>query len=381
MDCRSLAPLIAIVAGLALVPFAGAATIYTIQDLGSLGGQASAAALNNSNLAVGYSTDGTGAQYAVSFTNGTVNSLGGGQANAVNDSGAIAGTVWAGGHAQATRWANGQQQALTGLGGADSYGMGINASGQIAGSASLANGAAHAAVWSGGLVTDLGTLGGNWSSANAVNGWGQIAGTSETSNGAFTAFFGTASGTLQEIGTLGGRSSYGMAINGTGEVVGNAQTASGYSHAFSWTQNGLYDLGTLGGTQSYAYGVNDAGSVVGYSYTADGAAHAFVFSSGVLADLNSLLPIASGWTITGAYAINNSGVIAGTAFHDGVTHAIELMPGSSSSLTVTRPVAGDTPEPLVNGLVGLGLVLLGSLYRTRILARARSRTDERVRKP
>ncbi len=160
MDCRSLALLIAIVAGLALVPFAGAATIYTIQDLGSLGGQASAAALNNSNLAVGYSTDGTGAQYAVSFTNGTVNSLGGGQANAVNDSGAIAGTVWAGGHAQATRWANGQQQALTGLGGADSYGMGINASGQIAGSASLANGAAHAAVWSGGLVTDLGTLGG-----------------------------------------------------------------------------------------------------------------------------------------------------------------------------------------------------------------------------
>jgi probable HAF family extracellular repeat protein len=143
-----------------------------------------------------------------------------------------------------------------------------------------------------------------------------------------------------------------------------SQTAGGSYHAFLSSGMALLDLGTLGGTQSYAYGLNASGSVVGYSYTADGERHAFLYSDGVMLDLNSLLPLSAGWTITDAFAISDTGVIAGTALVNGVYHAFQLSPDSAGN-----PVAA-TPEPL--STLGLGLLLIagGVLYRrTRLTER------------
>ena len=363
-------PKILLITSLICLSETRASTIYTVTDLGSLGGNSAALALNDSGLAVGYSVSERGDLSATSFRDHTASALGfDGQANAVNNNGVVAGASWSSGHAQAVTWTDGQLVNLPGLGGSASYASSINSFGQVAGSASLSNGTAHAVVWLNGRVSDLGTLGADWSAAMSINGSGQSTGTSLMGDGAFEAFFAPSTGSMRAIGTLGGRSSYGMDMNENGEVVGSAQTATGYSHAFSWAADGLRDLGTLGGTQSYAYGVNNSGAVVGYSYTADGSTHGLLYSDGVLLDLNGLLPISSGWTVTEAFAINHAGVIAGIGLHNGVEHAVLLTPNVFGDSPQGHAPSNATPEPRESGLFGLGLVLVGCLSALARLAR------------
>jgi probable HAF family extracellular repeat protein len=134
-------------------------------------------------------------------------------------------------------------------------------------------------------------------------------------------------------------------------LVGNAQIASGYSTAFLWDGQQMKSLGTLGGTQSYVYGIDSGGNVVGYSWTSDGVTHGFLYRGGVMLDLNSLLEIGSGWTIDGAYGINDAGQILGQATYNGQHHAVDLNP----VLT--------TPEPAAMALVFLGLLAVASIRR------------------
>jgi probable HAF family extracellular repeat protein len=65
------------------------------------------------------------------------------------------------------------------------------------------------------------------------------------------------------------------------------------------------DLGTLGGSSAIARAVNDAGQVVGCSQTTSGRWQAFVWSDG------TMRPLGSGTETSCAWAINNSGTIAG----------------------------------------------------------------------
>ena len=58
--------------------------------------------------------------------------------------------------------------------------------------------------------------------------------------------------------------------------------------------------------------LNANGQVVGWSYSlGNGAQRGFLFSAGVTTDLNDLIPAGSGWTLTHAVAINDSGQIVG----------------------------------------------------------------------
>ncbi len=338
-----------------------ASPFFTVQKLGALGSSAAlASGLNSSGQAVGFVTTSSGDQTPVLFGSGTATQLGGvGVASGINDAGVVVGTTYSQNVPTVTEWSNGQSKTL----GITGYGTSINNSGEIAGGYQTSSGQLHAFTLNGGSLVDLGTLGGGWSTALAVNGNGQVAGTSTTDSGAFRAFFATGAG-MSSLGTLGGWSSYGLGLNSEGEVVGSSQISSGYLHAFSWTSGKMSDLGTLGGSVSSAYGVNDQGSVVGYSLT-DGnrAAHGFLDANGIMFDLNDLLPIASGWTITGAYAINNAGDILGTASYDNDAYAVELDPLILSSVSAPAFVA--TPEPAALALVAIGLMATVCFGRRR----------------
>jgi probable HAF family extracellular repeat protein len=209
--------------------------------------------------------------------------------------------------------------------------MDINASGQIVGWACFtSDGDTHAFLWEDDGdpntvdLKDLGTLGGTESTANAINDSGQVVGSS-SQRASYSAFLYSKSTGMQSLGMLPGAvpgtNSAAFDINASGQVVGNSGSSAG-QHAFLWEDDGdpntvdMKDLGTLGGFHSYANGINDKGQVVGNSlFSTDcpscGPPHAFLYSEGQMQDLNDLIPANSGWTLTDAREINNSGQIVG----------------------------------------------------------------------
>ena len=91
----------------------------------------------------------------------------------------------------------------------------------------------------------------------------------------------------------------------------------------------MTDLGTLGGTNSVAEDINASGQVVGWvmgwsEITGDAYNFAFLYSGGVMTDLNTLIDPASGWGLSRAQAINDSGQIVGTGYHNGEIRAFLL---------------------------------------------------------
>src|SRR6185436_9643362 len=145
-----------------------------------------------------------------------------------------------------------------------------------------------------GAMYNLGTLGGTNSYGYGVNTTGQVTGASDRTGDSKTHTFlwkpsapnGT-SGTMFNLGSLGGTESNGGAINASGQVSGSSLTNGDAAyHAFLWkptTPNGtsgaMHDLLTLGGTESYGGTINANGQVAGFSYTTgDAAYHAYLWT-------------------------------------------------------------------------------------------------------
>jgi probable HAF family extracellular repeat protein len=270
------------------------ATIWTMTDLGTLGGTQSVA-------------------------------------TAINDSGQVVGNAdTAGGDTHAFVWdsLDGMTDLGT-LGGHYSEAIAINASGQVAGWSHTAHGETHAFVWDSlNGMTDLGTLGGNQSNAIAINASGQVVGYSSTAGGQFHAFVWDSLNGMTDLGTLGGIESYAVAINDSGQVVGRSYTAGGETHAFVWDSlDGMTDLGTLGGNTGSANAINNSGQVVGYSSTAGGQFHAFVWDS-----LNGMTDLSTLGGNSKAVAINASGQVVGWSYTSGNAekHAFITSPKSST---------------------------------------------------
>ena len=352
---------------LLLLPLASLlqADVYTITDLGSLGGSSTMAyGINDSGTAVGFGQTGTGNSAAfISSGGGSIQKLsdlaGASDSNAygINSSGTVVGTSYINGEVHGVVWSGGQANDLgTGI-----FAMGISDSGAVIGR----NASGHAFVSEDGIAKDLGVLeGGGWSAAYGINSAGAVVGYGDTGNGQFRGFVWTADGGMTALGTLGGKNSYATAVDSGGDIVGHASVASGYEHAFLNVDGKMTDLGTLGGGSSYAYGINDGGTVVGYSWLASGEnPHAFIYFDGEMMDLNSVIASGSGWELLGAYGINDAGQIVGEGLFHGQSHAFELDPEVGGLARAFGIQA--VPEPGMGWLVGIAMGVIGLVRRRR----------------
>ena len=355
------------VAVAALLSFTGRSALgeilYTVTDLGTLGGSNSyATGINNSGQVVGYADTSSGSTHAFLYSNGTMADLGtlSGASSSyglgTNNNGQVVGyTYAANGSYRAFLYSNGTMADLGTLpGGSWSWATGINDNGQVVGWATPSSGTLteHAFLYSNGKMADLGTLGGLQSQAYGINNNGQVVGAVTPSSGdAYAFLYSSSNGTVIYPGTLPGYSgSAALAINAGGQVAGFAwpppTDPNSPEVAFLYSNGKMTAL-----CDGDARGINDSGQVVGYG----GNGHAFLYSNGTCADLNSLVS-ASSWTLEGALAINDSGQIVGDAYNHttGQEQAVLLTP---------------VPEPSTFALLGVGAIsLVAYAWRRRRLA-------------
>ena len=324
---------------------AWAVPLYSVTDLGTIGGSSSQGlAINATGQVAGYGfLAGDAATHAVRWTGSVATELlpTGGTASfgyGINASGQVSGyATTTGGGLHAARWTGTTPADLGALSSGTnvSYGYGINDSGQVVGYSytGIASNY-HAVRWTGTTPTDLGTFaGGNLSIGYGINAAGQVVGFA--SGGTFTTHATRWTGTTPEdLGTLGGFNSVGYGINLSGQVAGfSGLPGNEIRHAVLWTGTTPSDLGTLGGNAAFASGVNASGDVVGMSATVAGstaADHAFLYTGGTMYDLSTLLMPGSGVTNLALEAasesINDDGQIAATGTIGGQTHALRLSP-------------------------------------------------------
>lgn len=242
---------------------------------------------------------------------------------------------------------------------------GINDYGQVALRELVATEVTHVFRWSEAAgFEDLGGLNGStYSEVLDINNAGQIVGTAEQADESDTAYVYTEGIGMQAVGgsaEINGRATsindngwitghsngwnafiyrpgvgmtsigngIGTSINNRGVVAGISGGPLGLLQAFMHRDGTNVLFGTLGGGNSDAYGINNYDVVVGWSEApAPMPLTAFVWTEqeGMVA-LHSLIDSNSGWVLTIARAINDSGQITGWGDFNGKAMAYRLDP-------------------------------------------------------
>jgi probable HAF family extracellular repeat protein len=237
-------------------------------------------------------------------------------------------------------WDKGTMTDLGTLGGEDSKGVGINRSDEVTGWAQTKSGPSNAFLWNGGKsLTDIGT----WT-PTGINDNGQVSSTCGIAPGEHACIYNN--GTLTQLPnptTFTPFNCSGGPINNSSQIAGGCDDTSSNLHAVLWQNGTVMDLGTLGGSQANATAINNNGQVVGWAGTSTGASHAFLWSNGTMTDLGF------SWVPS---AINDSDVIVGSnmIYSNGTSQNLNTLvpPGSGFTLDNATGI-NDNGQIVVDG--------------------------------
>ncbi len=325
--------------------------VYTIVDLGTLGGEMSIAyGINEQGAIAGKSktADGDLMSFYWDSISGFVE-IGLGKALGINDSGEVVGNYHK--HTDdAFIWD--AENGLLFLNKGEflfATATAIANSGKTVGYARKFNDVAgtKAILWdpAAGTLSEIGTLGGP-SYAYGINNAGEIVGSSGNPSRAF--IWNSAEG-MKDLGTLDEADwqYYAMDINDSGQVAGYIKKDDGAYRAFIWDQEtGMQMLS--GDGDGLAYGINRYGHVVGAKNTIIGfEGTAYLWRNGQRIDLNETISSEAGWKLREARDISDSGQICGNGLINGEIHAFMLSPilavqpdikanGSDTPVTVSK---------------------------------------------
>jgi probable HAF family extracellular repeat protein len=318
--CFRLCALAILGLGYSLQAFAAAYDIVALTV-----GAGSASDINNQGQVVGNDPNG-----AFLYSSGAITYLGPYGADAVNDNGDVllrSGQQTSGDY---YLYSGGTVTPIGPLWGTDYSIVGINDSGQLAGTVTISpqscdidgciDAIDHAYIYSNGSSTDLGAMssGSKSSYAADLNNSGQVVGAS-TSYSDLTHAVLWSGGTMLDLGTLGGSYSQAYGINDQGQITGYAYDASNNFFPFLYSGGVMTKIGALSG---WGTDINNAGQVVGFRYSGGD----FLYSNGTVTALDALLPASSGWTLLSARAINDAGQIVGYGHLNGQTRAFLMTP-------------------------------------------------------
>lgn len=231
-------------------------------------------------------------------------------------------------------WRDGQPMELPGLGGLDTFALGLNARGDVVGVAEPGDtdptGAAvtQAVRWTDGTVVQLGSLGGRSSFAIGVDNSGVVVGsaqTGEVDSGTGLPITHACSwdkqGRINDLGTLGGTNAFAIASTPNGVVLGAGEirridpsTGVPVVRSFRILNGLMSDLGDLGGNGCRASAMSYHGVIVGSADTTEVSSsgtplqHAFLWRDGLMVDLGTL-----GGAESFATGINSRGQIVGAS--------------------------------------------------------------------
>ncbi|MBM3844738.1 MAG: DUF3466 family protein [Verrucomicrobia bacterium] len=328
-------------------------TIYTITDLGTLGGPASFALDVNESAQVTGNARYTAANsrlHAFTWDRETIRDLGYltngvefSRGYAINDAGVIVGES-DNDKSKAFLWDGTNMVQLGTLGGSSAVAHDINNAGEIVGASSNGSASRPYKRDAAGMMHDLGTLLGTTNSTGrawGINQSGAVVGISRNQANTTSQATLWIDGSISNLGSLAGGSflSQAYAINDNGVVVGSSvvgkispTSSSDLYRAFVWKDGVMSDLGAHSSNTNYihteAKDINNAGDVVGYaarffnSPTTGGAA--MLWREGEAIDLNTLVPPGSGWLLQSAEGINDRGDIVGYGSFQGQTRAFLL---------------------------------------------------------
>ncbi|WP_077033298.1 PEP-CTERM sorting domain-containing protein [Pelomonas sp. KK5] len=356
---------------------AAAGPQYTIVDLGALSGDVSQAfsiSANGANIGGRSFNDTFSTPATWSAAKGTMTALPelpsrmSARVNGINNAGTAVGTASvtvSGLNPLPVVWQNGsatQLQLPTGI--STGRATAISNNGLIVGSAGGGTNQIAAIYSTKGAATVMPKLAnGGWMvDAMGVSDTGLVIGTGfDPDNQARNAalVYDTTTGITTDLGAVAGKNgAIPFAITGSGNyIAGVSSQNQGSGVPFIWSAaTGMQAIPLLDGTgYGQATGVNSSGWAVG----SDGGLYSnpFLWADGTLYSVASLVTDAS-WdfsynTASSAYSISDNGTIVGTAYHNGVAHAYEMVLTSA------------VPEPGSWALMAAGLAAVAGVARRR----------------